>query len=341
MTTTVPTGIRAAITAVGHYLPPKILANADLQKILDTTDEWIRTRTGIRERRILENGATSDMGVKAIEMLLENRGIAADEIDVIIVATVTPDMFFPSTACVIQDKIGATNAWGFDLSGACSGFLYALVVGAQFIQTGAYKKVVVVGADKMSSILNYADRTTAIIFGDGGGAVLLEPSDDPHLGILDHALYSDGSGGKYVYMKGGGSLHPATRETVEQGLHYLHQEGKPVFKDAVIRMAEVAREIMTRNGLGTDDVDYLVPHQANLRIIEACAQRMGLDRSKIMINIDKYGNTTAATIPLCLSEWWHCGQLKRGHTLVITTFGAGFTWGAMLLKWTADGPRKS
>lgn len=338
---TQPARRRATITAVGHYYPEKILSNADLEKMVDTTDEWIRTRTGIVERRILEHGATSDMAVKAIEMLLKNRGIPAQEIDVIIVATVTPDMFFPATACIIQDKIGAKRAWGFDLSAACSGFVYALVVGSQFIETGTYSKVVVVGADKMSAITDYTDRNSCILFGDAAAAVLLEPSHESSYGILDHILYTDGSGGPYLYMKGGGSLYPPTHETVKNKMHYIFQDGKSVFKVAVIGMADVSEEIMKRNNLTGDDVDYLVPHQANLRIIDACAERMGLDRSKVMINIDKYGNTTAATIPLCLSEWWHCGKLKRGHTVVLSSFGAGYTWGAVLVKWSFDNPDKS
>lgn len=333
--------IRTAITAVGHYVPEKVLTNAELEKMVDTTDEWIRTRTGIVERRILENGATSDMAVKAIEMLLKNRGITPDDIDVIIVATVTPDMLFPATACVIQDKIGAKHAWGFDLSAACSGFVYALVVGSQFIEAGTYKKVLVVGADKMSAITDYTDRNTCILFGDAAAAVLLEPSTDPSFGIIDHALYVDGSGGPYLYMKGGGSLYPPSHETVENKMHYVYQDGKSVFKVAVIGMADVSEEIMKRNNLTGNDVDYLVPHQANLRIIDACAERMGIDRSKVMINIDKYGNTTAATIPLCLSEWWHCGRLKRGHNVVLSSFGAGYTWGAVLVKWSFDNPSKA
>ncbi|HZY10074.1 MAG TPA: beta-ketoacyl-ACP synthase III [Bacteroidota bacterium] len=333
--------VRAAITAVGHYVPDKILTNADLEKMVDTTDEWIRTRTGIRERRILEQGATSDMGTKALEMVLQNRGIGPEELDLIIVASVTPDMLFPPTACIIQDKIGAKNAWGFDLLAACSGFLYALVVGAQFVETGAYKKVVVIGADKMSSITDYTDRNNCILFGDAGGAVLLEPSNDPSLGILDHIHYVDGSGASYLYMKGGGSLYPSTHETVDNKMHYLYQDGKSVFKVAVIGMADVSAEIMKRNNLTGKDIDYLVPHQANLRIIDACRERMGLDESKVMINIDKYGNTTAATIPLCLSEWWQCGRLRRGHTIVLSSFGAGYTWGAVLVKWAFDNPNKS
>ncbi|OLD58802.1 MAG: 3-oxoacyl-ACP synthase [Ignavibacteria bacterium 13_1_40CM_2_61_4] len=317
--------VRAAITAVGHYVPEKILSNAELEAMVDTTDEWIRTRTGIRERRIMEDGATSDMAARAIESTLKNRGIGADEIDVII---------------VIQEKIGARKAWGFDISAACSGFLYALVMGEQFIRSGAYKKVVVVGSDKMSSITDYTDRNTCILFGDAAAAVLLEPSADPDLGIIDHKLYADGSGGKYLYMEGGGSLHPPTHETVDKKMHYLFQDGKAVFKIAVIGMADVSEEIMKRNNLSGDDVDYLVPHQANLRIIDACRERMGLDPAKVMINIDRYGNTTAATIPLCLSEWWNCGKLKRGHTLVLSSFGAGYTWGAVLLKWTFNNPNK-
>jgi len=333
--------LRAAITAVGHYVPEKVLSNADLEKLVDTTDEWIRSRTGIRERRILDNGATSDMASKAIEALLRNRGIGAEEIDVIIVATVTPDMFFPSTACLVQQKIGAKKAWGFDLSAACSGYLFALVTGAQFIETGAYKKVVVVGSDKMSAITDYTDRNTCILFGDAAAALLLEPSDDPSLGIIDHRLYVDGSGAPYLYMKGGGSLNPPTHETVDQNMHTLYQDGKAVFKVAVLGMADVSEEIMRAHNLTGDDVDYLVPHQANLRIIDACRERMGLDPSKVMINIDKYGNTTAATIPLCLSEWWQCGKLKRGHTLVLSSFGAGYTWGAVLVKWSLNNPNKS
>jgi 3-oxoacyl-[acyl-carrier-protein] synthase III len=340
MSTQSHTHIRAAVTAVGHYVPDKILSNADLEKMVDTTDEWIVTRTGVRERRILEHGATSDLASKAVETTLKNRGIEPNEIEAIIVATVTPDMFFPPTACVIMDKIGAKNAWGFDLSAACSGFLYALVVGTQFIETGVHKKVIVVGADKMSSITDYTDRNNCILFGDGAAAVLLEPSDDPTLGVLDHRLYCDGSGGSALHMKGGGSLHPPSHETVENKMHYIYQDGKSVFKVAVIGMADVSAEIMKRNDLTDKDVDYLVPHQANLRIIDACRQRMGLDPSKVMINIDKYGNTTAATIPLCLSEWWLGGKLKRGHTLVLSSFGAGYTWGAVLLKWSINNPSK-
>ena len=330
--------LRAVITAVGHYVPDKVLTNADFERMVDTTDEWIRTRTGIRERHILEHGASSDLGAKAAQAALRNRGIGAEEIDLIVVATVTPDMLFPPTACLIQEKIGAKKAWGFDLSAACSGFLFALTVGVQFIENGTYKKVLVVGADKMTSITDYTDRNNCILFGDAGGAVLLEPSDDPDLGIIDQRLYCDGAGAPYLYMKGGGSLNPPTHETVDKKMHYIYQDGKSVFKVAVIGMADVSEEIMKRNNLTSKDVDFLVPHQANLRIIEACRQRMGLDASKVMVNIDRYGNTTAATIPLCLSEWWLAGKLKRGHTLVLASFGAGWTWGSILLRWAIDGP---
>ncbi|MBI5475289.1 MAG: ketoacyl-ACP synthase III [Ignavibacteriales bacterium] len=328
--------MRAAITAVGHYVPEKVLTNKDLERMVDTNDEWIYTRTGIKERRILENGASSDMAAKAIQELLKYRGIGPEEIELIITATVTPDMLFPPTSCIIQDKVGAKNAWGFDVSAACSGFLYALSVGTQFIETGAHKKVIVVGSDKMSSIVDYTDRNTCVLFGDASAAVLLEPSDDPSLGILDSKMYCDGSGGKYLHMKGGGSLNPPTHETVDKKWHYIYQDGKAVFKVAVIGMADVSAEIMERNNLKSEDVDYLVPHQANLRIIDATRERMGLDPSKVMINIDKYGNTTAATIPLCLSEWWQAGKLKRGSTVVLASFGAGYTWGATLLKWSID-----
>ncbi len=325
---------RAAITAVGHYAPDKILSNKDLEKMVDTNDEWILSRTGIRERRILEQGATSDLCVGAIQQLLAQRKIEATEIDLIIVATISPDMFFPATACVVQDKIGARNAWGFDLSAACSGFLYALVAGAQFVENGMYSKVIVVGADKMSSIIDYTDRNTCILFGDAAAAVLLEATEEEGFGILDHRLYSDGSGGSGLHMKGGGSLNPASHETIDRRMHYVYQDGKAVYKAAIKGMADVSAEVMERNNLKGNDIAWLVPHQANLRIIDATAERMGLDPSKVMINIDKYGNTTAATIPLCLSEWWQCGKLKRGQNIVLSSFGAGYTWGAVLIKWS-------
>ena len=327
---------RATITAVGHYVPEKVLTNRDLEKMVDTTDEWIRTRTGIEERRILEQGATSDLGAKAVAALLKNRGMRADEVEIIIVATVTPDMFFPSTACLVQEKVQAKNAWGFDVSAACSGFLFALITGAQFIETGAYKRVVVVGADKMSSITDYTDRNNCILFGDAAGAVLLEPTDDPSAGILDHILRCDGSGEAALHMRGGGSLNPPTHETVDKRMHYLYQDGKAVFKVAVVGMADVSVEIVERNGLKGTDIDWLVPHQANLRIIDATAKRMGIDKSKVMININRYGNTTAATIPLCLSEWWQSGKLRKDQKIVLAAFGAGYTWGSVLVRWTAE-----
>ncbi|HSQ75568.1 MAG TPA: beta-ketoacyl-ACP synthase III [Bacteroidota bacterium] len=327
---------RATITAVGHYVPDKILTNHDLEKMVDTTDEWIRTRTGIEERHILEKGGSSDLGAQAITALLKNRGMRADELDLIIVATVTPDMFFPSTACLIQEKVQAKNAWGFDVSAACSGFLFALITGAQFIETGAYQRVVVVGADKMSSITDYTDRNNCILFGDAAGAVLLEPTEDPSAGILDHILRCDGSGEATLHMRGGGSLNPSTHETVDKGMHYLYQDGKAVFKVAVVGMADVSVEIVERNGLKGKDIDWLVPHQANLRIIDATAKRMGIDKSQVMININRYGNTTAATIPLCLSEWWQSGKLRKDHKIVLAAFGAGYTWGSVLIRWTAE-----
>jgi 3-oxoacyl-[acyl-carrier-protein] synthase III len=322
-------------------VPERILTNAHLERMVDTTDEWIRTRTGISERHILDHGATSDMAARAAEDLLRRRGIAATDIDVIIVATVTPDMFFPSTACLVQGKIGAKNAWGFDLSAACSGFVYALAVGSQLIEAGRYRRVVVIGSDKMSSIVDYTDRNNCILFGDAAAAVLLEPSPDPSAGILDHKLYVDGTVQGTLYMSGGGSLNPPTHETVDKKMHYLFQDGRAVFKVAVIGMADVSAEIMQRNNLTGKDVDWLVPHQANLRIIDATANRMGLDPSKVMINIDRYGNTTAATIPLCLSEWWQRGLILKGQRLVLSSFGAGYTWAAALVRWSMDPPGKA
>jgi 3-oxoacyl-[acyl-carrier-protein] synthase III len=327
---------RAYISAVGHYVPEKILTNADLEKMVSTTDEWIRTRTGISERHILENGASSDLAAGALAAALKNRGMDASELDVIIVATVTPDMFFPSTSCLVQQKVGAKNAFCFDVSAACSGFVYALVIGAQFIEGGRYKKIAVIGADKMSAITDYTDRNTCVLFGDAGAAVILEPTETDNVGIIDHRLYSDGSGFKALNMIGGGSLNPPTHETVDKKMHYIYQDGKAVFKVAVMGMADVSYEIMQRNNLKGADVDWLVPHQANLRIIDACAERMELDKSKVMINIDRFGNTTAATIPLCLSEWWQNGKLKKGQNIVLASFGAGYTWGAILVKWGID-----
>jgi 3-oxoacyl-[acyl-carrier-protein] synthase III len=330
---------RATITAVGHFVPDKVLSNADLEKMVDTSDEWIRTRTGIRERRICEEGASAFMGANALTAMLENRNMKAEELDLIIVATISPDMFFPSTACLIQEKVGARKAWGFDLSAACSGFLFALISAAQFIESGQHTKVAVIGTDKMSSITDYTDRNNCILFGDAAAAVLLEPAGNADEGIVDSILRCDGSGEKYLNMKAGGSAMPASHETVDKRLHYIFQDGKSVFKVAVVGMADVSAEIMARNNLTGNDVDWLVPHQANLRIIDATAKRMGLDPSKVMINIDKYGNTTAATIPLCLSEWWQTGKLKKGQTIVLASFGAGYTWGSVLIKWSAENAR--
>ena len=331
----------ATITAVGHYVPDRILSNADLEKMVDTNDDWIRTRTGISERRILDNGATSDLAAGALQAALRNRGMAASELDAIIVATVTPDMFFPSTACIVQDKVGAKKAWGFDLSAACSGFIFAVTTAAKLVESGAYHTVAVVGADKMSSITDYTDRNTCILFGDAGGVVILEPNESDTGGLLDHIVRCDGSGGEALNMLGGGSLNPPTHETVDKKMHFLFQDGKAVFKVAVVGMADVSAEIMERNKLTGADIDWLVPHQANLRIIDATAERMGLDRSKVMINIDRYGNTTAATIPLCLSEWWQSGKLRKGQRVVMSSFGAGYTWGAILLQWTVENAQEA
>lgn len=324
--------ITAAITAVGGYVPEDRLTNADLEKMVDTNDEWIRTRTGIEERRILKKPglATSDMVVPAVQEILNKRGIDAMEIDALIVATVTPDMVFPATANLACNKLGAKNAWGFDLSAACSGFLYALTTGAALIESGRYKKVVVAGADKMSAIIDYSDRNTCVLFGDGAGAVLLEPNHDGY-GVLDSILKSDGSGGQYLHMKAGGSLKPASIETVTNREHYAFQEGQSVFKFAVKGMADVSAELLERNNLTGDDIAWLVPHQANKRIIDATASRMGLSSDKVMLNISRYGNTTAATIPLCLWEWRK--QLNKGDKIVLAAFGGGFTWGATLVKW--------
>jgi 3-oxoacyl-[acyl-carrier-protein] synthase-3 len=329
----------ATITAVGHYAPEKILSNADLEKMVDTNDEWIRTRTGISERRIMEHGASSHMAVHASMHALARRGIGAEELDCIIVATVTPDMFFPSTACLVQEQIGAKNAWGFDLSGACSGFLFAMVTAQQFVENGLHKKVLVIGADKMSAITDYTDRNNCILFGDAAAAVLVEPCVEDGFGILDAIVRCDGSGKDVLYMQAGGSANPASHETVDKKMHYIYQDGKAVFKVAVVRMADVSAEILERNNLTGKDVSWLVPHQANLRIIDATADRMGIDRSKVMINIDRYGNTTAATIPLCLSEWWSSGKLRRGQNIVLASFGAGYTWGSILMRWSVpDAP---
>jgi 3-oxoacyl-[acyl-carrier-protein] synthase III len=328
--------ITAAITAVGGYVPEYRLTNAELEKMVETNDEWIRTRTGIEERRILkeEGKATSDLCVPAVEEILRKKNLDPKEIDCIICATVTPDMVFPATANIVAYKIGATNAFSYDMSAACSGFLYALATGAAYIESGRYKKVIVIGADKMSAIIDYTDRATCIIFGDGAGAVLLEPDTEGY-GVKDSILRSDGSGKEFLHMKAGGSLKPATVETVTAKEHYVYQEGKSVFKFAVVGMAEVSAEIMERNKLTADDVAWLVPHQANLRIIDATANRMNLPKEKVMINIQKYGNTTAGTLPLCLWDWE--SRLKKGDNIILAAFGGGFTWGACWVKWAYDG----
>ncbi len=328
--------ISAAITGIQGYVPEYILTNAELETMVDTNDEWITSRTGIKERRILkgENQGTSVIGIKAVQGLLEKTKISASEIDLIICATTTADMPFPATANIIGDAIGAKNAFGYDLQAACSGLLFALTTGSQFIETGKYKKVVVVGADKMSSIVDYQDRSTCIIFGDGGGAVLLEPTHEA-VGVMDSILRSDGAGAQHLHMKAGGSRRPATHATVDAKDHYVFQEGAAVFKFAVTNMAEVSANIMERNHLSADDIAWLVPHQANKRIIDATATRIGVGSDKVMLNIHKYGNTTSGTIPLCL--WEYEKQLKKGDNLILASFGGGFTWGSVWIKWAYDG----
>ncbi len=324
--------IHAAITAVNGYVPEYVLTNHELETIVDTNDEWITSRTGIKERRILkgEGLATSDLAVPAVEGLLKKRGITADEIELIIFCTTTPDMPFPATANVLADKIGAKNAWGYDLQAACSGFIFGLATGAQFIESGKHTKVLVVGGDKMSSIINYKDRATCIIFGDGCGAVLLEPNTEGY-GVMDSVLKSDGSGRAFLHQKAGGSLKPATHETIEANEHFAYQEGQAVFKFAVTNMADVAAEVMERNNLNSEDIAWLVPHQANKRIIDATANRTGVSADKVIINIERYGNTTNGTIPLCLWEWEN--KFKKGDNLILAAFGGGFTWGSIYLKW--------
>ena len=327
--------ITAAITGIQGYVPDYILTNKELETMVDTNDEWITSRTGIKQRRILkgEGKGSSDMGAEAIKGLLQKTNTGAEEIDLIICATATPDMIFPSTACIIADKVGATNCFAYDLMAACSGFLYALSTASKFIETGTYKKIVVVGADKMSSIVDYTERATCIIFGDGAGAVLLEPSEDG-LGIQDSILKSDGSGRAFLHLKAGGSVKPASYKTIDNKEHFIYQDGQPVFKAAVKGMADVSEEIMKNNNLTADDIAWLVPHQANKRIIDATARRMGVGSEKVMLNIEKYGNTTNGTIPLCLWEWE--SQLKKGDNLILAAFGGGFTWGSIYLKWAYD-----
>jgi 3-oxoacyl-[acyl-carrier-protein] synthase-3 len=325
---------RAKITALGRYVPPKVVTNHDLAKRVDTDHDWIVERTGILERHMVEPGTpTSELAAQAVGDLLRRRGIEADEIDVIIVATVTPDMFFPATACLVQNKVRASRAWGFDISAACSGFLYALTVGAQFIASGAHDKVVVIGADVMSSIINFEDRTTCVLFGDGAGAVLLEPSESDDVGIFDYLHEIDGSGGQFLYMPGGGSLNPPSHETVDKKMHYVHQEGQPVFKYAVRKMGEASRRILERNGLEGKDVDLFIAHQANMRIINAAADKLGLDESKVVKNIYKYGNTTAATIPLAIGDAIDDGRMKKGSLVLFAAVGAGYTVGSVLARW--------
>ncbi|MBA3900361.1 MAG: ketoacyl-ACP synthase III [Bacteroidetes bacterium] len=326
------TKITAAITAVQGYLPEFVLTNKILETMVETTEDWIVSRTGIKERRILkgEGMATSDMGAEAVRLLCKKRGISVEEIDLLICATVTPDMVFPATANIICDKVGAVNAWGYDLGAACSGFLFALTTASQFIETGKHKKVVVVGADKMSSIVDYTDRTTCVLFGDGCGAILLEPNQEG-LGIQDSILKVDGSGRQYLHQKAGGSARPASIETIAAKEHFVFQDGQPVFKAAVKGMADVSVEIMEKNNITSDDVAYLVPHQANKRIIDATANRMGIGMDKVMLNIERYGNTTSGTIPLCLWDWEK--KLNKGDNLILSAFGGGFTWGAVYLKW--------
>lgn len=327
--------VTAAITGVQGYLPEHILTNEELARMVDTNTEWITSRTGIRERRILKgNLGTSYMAAEAVKGLLEKTGTRPEEVELLIVATVTPDFTFPATANLVASAVGCTNAYSYDINAACSGFIYALVTGAQHVESGRYKKVVVVGADKMSSIINYADRTTCVIFGDGAGAVMLEPSADEN-GLVDFILKSDGSGCKYLHKKAGGSVNPSGPRNVYGGDHYVYQEGQAVFKFAVVNMAQISYDIMERNGLTAESVDWLVPHQANKRIIDATADRMNLPSEKVMLNIDRYGNTTAGTIPLCL--WDYESRLKKGDNLILSAFGGGFTWGAIYLRWAYDG----
>jgi len=326
--------ISTKIIGVGGYVPPRVMTNADLEKLVDTDDAWIRERTGIRERHVVEKGVgASELATAAARQVLAAQNVPASEIDLIVVASVTPDMMFPATACLVQDNLGAKHAWGFDLSAACSGFLYALTVGAQFVGAGTQKKALVIGSDVMTSILDYGDRTTCVLFGDGAGAVLLEHTDREDEGILDYVHEVDGSGGKYLFMPAGGSLHPASHETVDKKMHCVHQEGAQVFKYAVRRMADLACEMLERNGYASKDLALVVPHQANMRIIRAMQERLGLDDSRIMINIDRFGNTTAGTIPLGLNDAVEQGRLKRGDLVLLVAVGAGYTSGGILLRW--------
>lgn len=330
--------IQAAITGIGGYAPDDVITNADLEKMMDTSDEWIMTRVGIKERHVLkgEGQGTSVMAAKAVQIVLDKTNTKPEEVDVIICATTTPDFQFPSTAALVAEACGIKNSLGFDIQGACAGFLFALETGANFINTGKYKKVIVIGGDKMTSITNYKDRTTAPLFGDTAGAVMLEPTEEK-VGVMDTILHTDGIGIPHLYLHGGGSAYPSSIETLEKDMHYVYQEGQVVFKHAVSKMADVSAEIMERNHLTKDDVAWLVPHQANLRIIDATANRMGVSRDKVMINIEKYGNSSAGTIPMCLYEWED--RLKKGDNIILAAFGAGFTWGAVYIKWAYDGKK--
>jgi 3-oxoacyl-[acyl-carrier-protein] synthase III len=325
---------RVKISALGTYVPPRLLTNADLEKMVETNDQWIMERVGIRERHLVDPGvATSDLAVEAAKKALAERGIAASELDAILVATVTPDMLFPATACLVQHKLGAKNVWGCDLSAACSAFLYAVQVGAQFVMTGSHQKVLVIGSDVMSSIIDYTDRATCVIFGDGAGAVLLEPTADDSLGLIDFVHEVDGSGGCSLYMPGGGSLHPSTHETVDRKMHFVHQDGGAVFKFAVRKMTQLCDDILKRNNIKGSEIDAFIPHQANKRIITATADRLGLRPESVIINIEHYGNTTAGTIPLAMETARQEGKLKKGSLVLLASVGAGFTVGATLLRW--------
>jgi 3-oxoacyl-[acyl-carrier-protein] synthase III len=326
--------IRAKISALGTYVPPRVLSNADLEQMVDTSNEWIMTRVGIRERHIVDKGvATSDLAVEASRKALAQRHLKPSDIEAIIVGTVTPDMFFPATACVVQQKLGATGAWGFDLSAACSAFLYSVQVGAQFISTGVHKRVLAIGSDVMSSIIDYTDRATCVIFGDGAGAAVLEPAEDDSEGLIDFIHEVDGAGGQYLYMPGGGSLHPTSKETIAKKMHYVHQDGQQVFKFAVRKQTELCLKLLERNGLKGSDIDVFIPHQANLRIINATAERLGLRNGSVVVNIDRFGNTTAGTIPLAMNTAIEEGKLKKGSLVLLASVGAGFTIGATLLRW--------
>ena len=326
--------IRAKISALGTYVPPRLLTNADLERMVDTNNEWIMSRVGIRERHIVDKGvATSDLAVHAAKKALSQRGLDPTQIEAIIVGTVTPDMLFPSTACIVQDKLGAKGAWGFDLSAACSAFLYSVQVGAQFIASGAHQRVLAIGSDVMSSIIDYTDRATCVIFGDGAGAAILEPATDDNEGLIDFIHEVDGSGGQFLFMPGGGSLHPTSKETIEKKMHYVHQDGQQVFKFAVRKQTELCLKLLERNGLTGADIDVFIPHQANLRIINATAERLGLRDNAVVVNIDRYGNTTAGTIPLAMNTAIEEGKLKKGSLVLLASVGAGFTIGSALLRW--------